>query len=128
MLNEIKHVYDLTNYGTKNLAPGAPGRADDKEDLRKEGQGNTSDASAMLQNRTPIAGAISFPQDMSRYGHEFNADRSQAPLQGSGPQAPLGKQDLHALTFRVLGPNSEMELRTQPKPAAKYQSTTRTST
>ena len=49
----------------------------------------------MLQNRTPIGGASSFPQDMGRHGNGINAEWSQAPLQGSKPYNPLGKQDFH---------------------------------
>ncbi len=44
-------------------------RADNKEDLRKEGQVSTSNTSALFQNKSPIAGASSFPQYTNAYGH-----------------------------------------------------------
>ena len=65
-------------------------RADDKEDPRKEEQGSTINTSAMSHNKTRNIGAGSFPQDMSRHGHGFNAERSQSSLQSSKPHVPPG--------------------------------------
>ena len=49
---------------------------------RNHQQGSTSNTSAMLQNRTPIGGASSSPQDMGRHGNGINSEWSQAPLSG----------------------------------------------